>query len=137
MVIDHIGIAVKSIHMGIQQWVSNFGYRQMTKIVENTRQKVNVVFLEKPDSIIIKLIEPTDKESPIFKFAMRGGGLHHLCFRCSDLKSTITTLKNDGLRILSAPQPGEAFEEELIAFLLARNGLNIELIETKKKAKLL
>ena len=40
----------------------------------------------------------------------------------------------EGLRILTSPEPGEAFDNELIAFLFAGNGLNIELIDTDKKA---
>ena len=60
MVIDHIGIVVKSIEEGISYWKKVFGYRQMTEIVINTRQKVNVVFLTKENSLLIKLIEPTD-----------------------------------------------------------------------------
>ncbi|WP_244826054.1 hypothetical protein [Carboxylicivirga linearis] len=35
---------------------------------------------------------------------------------------------------ISLPQPGEAFENENIAFLLAPGNLNIELIDTDKRA---
>jgi len=37
-----------------------------------------------------------------------------------------------GLRILVTPQPGEAFENQNIAFVFAKHGLIIELIETQK-----
>ena len=40
-------------------------------------------------------------------------------------------------KILTPPQPGEAFDNELIAFAYAGQGLNVELIETDKKAALL
>ena len=43
----------------------------------------------------------------------------------------------EGLRILSHPQPGEAFDNENIAFVYAKQGLNIELIDTEKRAGLL
>lgn len=67
--------------------------------------------------------------------ARRGGGLHHLCFKCEDVDEEIRSFKQKGLRILSAPQPGEAFENERIAFVFAKQGLNVELIDTSKKAK--
>lgn len=135
MIIDHIGIAVRSLEKGIQHWEKAFGYQQMTEIVENTRQKVKVVFLHKPDSLTIKLIEPVDETSPAFTFTRKGGGLHHLCFKCDDMTETIVDLKEKGLRVLAGPEPGEAFENEDIAFLFAKMGLNIEVTDTEKRAK--
>ncbi len=86
MIIDHLGIVVKSIEHGIEHWEKVFGYKQMTEVVINTRQKVKVVFLTKENSTLIKLIEPTDETSPVYKAARKGGGLHHLGFRCEDIK---------------------------------------------------
>ena len=137
MRIDHIGIAVKSLDAGIKHWRDVFGYNQMTEIVCNSRQKVRVVFLSKESSIDIKLIEPIDETSPIYRFAKRGGGLHHLCFSCEEIKQTLVDLEKKGLRVLAEPQPGEAFENEKIAFLYGKNGLNIELIDTDKRAGIL
>ena len=81
MIIDHLGIVVKSIEEGISYWEKVFGYKQMTEIVINTRQKVKVVFLTKENSLLIKLIEPTDETSPVYRIARKGGGLHHLAFQ--------------------------------------------------------
>ena len=135
MIIDHIGVAVKSILPAVEHWKKVFGYRQRTKIVINTRQKVKVAFLCKKGSIDIKLIEPLDETSPVYRFAMRGGGLHDLCFRCDDIDETIVQMKDLGLRVLSEPQPREAFENEKIAFLFAKHHrLNVELIDTDKRA---
>jgi methylmalonyl-CoA/ethylmalonyl-CoA epimerase len=134
MVIDHVGIAVRSLDQAIRQWETVFGYRRMTEPVVNTRQKVRVVFLEKGGSMPVKLIEPTDETSPIFDFANRGGGLHHLCFKCDNLPVELARVKALRLRILAGPQPGEAFENENIAFVYAGNGLNVELIDTDKRA---
>jgi len=134
MIIDHIGIAVKSIEEGIRHWEKVFGYRQMTEVVTNTRQKVNVVFLKKENSMLIKLIEPTDETSPIYSFAQKGGGLHHLCFKTENMDQELVRLKGEGLRIITQPQPGEAFDNENIAFVFAKQGLNIEVIDTEKKA---
>ena len=135
MIIDHIGIVVKSIKNSLKHWEKIFGYRQATEIVLNTRQKVRVVFVEKENSLPIKLIEPSDNTSPISTFAKRGGGLHHLCFKCEHLKNELEKLHGEGLRILAHPQPGEAFENEKIAFVYAGEGINIELVETDKRAK--
>jgi methylmalonyl-CoA/ethylmalonyl-CoA epimerase len=134
MVIDHIGIAVKSIEPALRQWDTLFGYRQMTEIVTNTRQRVRVVFVCKPGSLPVKLIEATDPTSPVFAFAQRGGGLHHLCFRSHSVEREVDRLRSLAARVLSEPQPGEAFDNEKIAFVYA-GGLNIELIDTEKRAQ--
>jgi methylmalonyl-CoA/ethylmalonyl-CoA epimerase len=133
MIVDHIGIVVRSLEEGIQQWEQMFGYRKNSDIVLNTRQKVRVVFLAKKDSITVKLLEPADETSPIFMFARRGGGLHHLCFRCADLKVQVPILEALEAKFLVPPEPGEAFKNNDIAFFLAKNNLNVELIDTVEK----
>jgi methylmalonyl-CoA/ethylmalonyl-CoA epimerase len=135
MIIDHIGIVVKSLEKGIKDWQTIFGYQQMTEMVVNTRQKVKVVFMSKDNSLPVKLLEPTDESSPVFALARKGGGLHHLCFKCDDMSLELVRCKEQNLRILADPQPGEAFENENIAFLYAKQGLSVELIDTDKRAK--
>jgi methylmalonyl-CoA/ethylmalonyl-CoA epimerase len=134
MIIDHIGVAVRSIEKGIEHWEKTFGYQQITNIIENSRQKVKVVFLEKKGSLAIKLIEPTDETSPIYSFAKKGGGLHHICFKCDNIDSELERLEGLGMRKLHGPEPGEAFANNNIAFVYVKQGLNIELIDTDIKA---
>jgi methylmalonyl-CoA/ethylmalonyl-CoA epimerase len=137
MKIDHIGIAVRSIEAAVEIWQEAFGYEPMTEVVENSRERVKVQFLKKSDSITIKLIEPLDEKSVVFSAIKNGGGcLHHLCFRCDNLEESLQFLRGKGCRILEEPRPGEAFENEDIAFVYAKMGLNVELIETDKKARL-
>lgn len=137
MKLDHICFAVKNINEGILYWEEVFGYRQMTDVINNTLQKVKVVFLSKEDSLLIKLVEPHPENLALINFVNRGGGFHHLCFRVEDMEAQLKDLKGKGLLTLVPPQPGEAFNNHDIAFLLARYGLNIELIDTDEKAGLL
>jgi methylmalonyl-CoA/ethylmalonyl-CoA epimerase len=134
MVIDHVGIVVRSLEEGLTRWEELFEYRQCSSIVTNTRQMVRVVFVAKEGSLTIKLIEPSTDQSPVSAFARRGGGLHHICFRCDDLDTQIQMLKHAGARLVVPPQPGEAFNNKEIAFLLVEPALNIELIATTDKA---
>lgn len=135
MIIDHIGIVVRSIHLGVEEWINLFGYEQATEIVKNSKQKVNVVFMGKTGSLTVKLLEPTDPSSPVYSFARKGGGIHHICFRGECLSEDLKTLEKKGARVLVAPEPGEAFENEEIAFVYTAQGLNMELIDTEKKAR--
>lgn len=137
MVIDHICFAVRNLAEGITYWQDTFGYSQMTEIITNTRQKVIVVFLTKKDSITIKLIEPAEDNQSLINFVNRGGGFHHVCFRCTDLDGEIGRLSSKGMIKLVAPQPGEAFNNHNIAFLLGQYNMNVELIDTDEKAGML
>jgi methylmalonyl-CoA/ethylmalonyl-CoA epimerase len=134
MKIDHICFAVKNIQEGIAYWERVFGYRQMTSVIINSIQQVKVSFLSKEDSIMVKLIEPLETNQSLVNFVNRGGGFHHLCFKCEDINEKMTELKKEGLLSLVPPQPGEAFNNHNIAFLLAKYGLNVELIDTDEKA---
>jgi methylmalonyl-CoA/ethylmalonyl-CoA epimerase len=134
MKIDHICFAVKNLGEGIAYWENVFGYRQMTEVVQNSLQKVKVVFLCKEEGILVKLIEPVEDNQSLINFVNKGGGFHHLCFRVEDMDGQLVDLKGKGLLTLVPPQPGEAFNNHDIAFLLARYGLNIELIDTDEKA---
>jgi len=133
MVIDHLCFAVKNLNEGIEYWRDIFGYDQMTEIVQNSLQKVKVTFLSKDGSITIKLIEPLEDNFSLVNFVNRGGGFHHLCFRCDDVNQKMLELNKKGLLTLVPPQPGEAFNNKSIAFLLAKYGINIELIDTDEK----
>jgi methylmalonyl-CoA/ethylmalonyl-CoA epimerase len=137
MIIDHICYAIKDLNEGISYWHETFGYNQMTEIIENKIHKVKVVFLHKEGSIMIKLIEPITGNDSLKNFTSHGGGFHHLCFRCENLGRAIEELSAKGLRLISPPAPGEAFENNDIAFMLAKYGMNIELIDTEKKSALI
>lgn len=134
MILDHVGVAVRSIDEAVSRWETVFGYRRVTDLVVNTRQRVKVTFLEKAGSLPVKLVEPSDPSSPLQAFVQRGGGLHHLCFRCPSVEAELVRLRELGLRVLAPPQPGEAFEDEKIAFVYAGDGLNVELIDTGRRA---
>jgi methylmalonyl-CoA/ethylmalonyl-CoA epimerase len=137
MIIDHICFAVKNIEEGIEYWDKVFDYKQMTEIVINSLQKVKVIFLKKKESLTIKLIEPLEDNQSLLNFVNRGGGFHHICFKCDNIDDKLTDLRDKGLITLVPPQPGEAFNNKKIAFLLAKYGLNIELIDTDEKAGLI
>ena len=137
MVIDHICFAVKDLKEGIAYWERVFGYTPKTGMVINTLQKVKVVFLKKDNSLEIKLIEPLEDNVSLVNFVNRGGGFHHICFRCNQIDEGVRELKEKGLITLVPPQPGEAFNNNKIAFLLAKYGINIELIDTDERAELL
>ena len=122
--LDHVGIQVRDLLRTAEAFERLFGYRRATDPVVNTRHGVRGVFLEKPGSLTLKLITPVTPGPHAY-------GLHHLAFMVSDLESTLVELKVAGARTLSPPQPGEMFDDELIAFVRAA-GINVELVTTDR-----
>lgn len=133
MQLDHIAVAVRSVEQAAARLTDLFGYTPRTTKVTNTRQMVNVLFLSKPGSIDIKLIEPSSIESPLVDFVRKGGGLHHVCFRVPDVSEACTGLSAKGARVIAGPQPGEAFGNHDIAFVFAGLGLNVEIVDTDER----
>jgi len=128
MILDHVGIAVHSVEKAALRW-EVLGYRPSAPAVVNELQRAKVQLLAKAGSLPVKLMEPTDPSSPLRGLAQRGGGLHHLCFRCESLDAEVARLQAAGLRLLAPPQPGEAFRDARIAFFYVGDGLTIELLE--------
>jgi methylmalonyl-CoA/ethylmalonyl-CoA epimerase len=133
MTVDHVAIAVRSVEEAADRLCPLLGYTRATSKVTNSRQRVNVLFLSSPGSIDLKLIEPSSDDSPLWDFVRKGGGLHHLCFRVADVAAGCSDLASQRVRILAEPAPGEAFDDNLIAFCYVGFGLNIELIDTEAR----
>ena len=103
-----------------------FGYRRVTRPVENTRHQVRGVFLTKAGSLPLKLITPVGGGVGAHRF-----GPHHLAFLTEDIHQAVREFTEQGAVLVSAPQPGEMFDDELIAFVVA-GGVNVELVTTQR-----
>jgi methylmalonyl-CoA/ethylmalonyl-CoA epimerase len=130
MHIDHIAVSVRSVEAAADRLKTLLGYERRTSVVTNTRQKVKVLFLRKVGSLDIKLIEPSDDTSPLWDHVRKGGGLHHVCVKVPDVQDACTDLAAKGARVIAEPAPGEAFDDQSIAFLYLGLGLNLEVIDT-------
>lgn len=129
--LDHVCLAVRKIAPARAMLERTLGYKARTEPVLNTRQQVVVQFMQKAGSLDIKLIEPAGMDSPLVDFIKRsGGGLHHLAFKTEDVAEGVADLETKGAKTITPPQPGEAFDEALIAFTFLGPGLNVELIDT-------
>ena len=100
----HIAIAVKDLEKArLQYAVLGFHLSEPQPLPEHG---VTVCFIKLPN-VLIELLEPLGKNSPIEKFLEKNpeGGLHHLCFRVSDIHDTQTILQKKGYRILDTEEP--------------------------------
>lgn len=126
-VLDHVGIAVKSIEAA--RVYAALGLKiDHVEIVET--QGVRTAFVPVGDATL-ELLEPLSPSSPIAKFIeKRGEGIHHICFRVTNLEEQLARLKETGFRLIhDAPVPGA--HGCRVAFLhpTAGDGVLIELSE--------
>ena len=126
-ILDHIGIAVRSIETAAIYEALGLSIDHV-ETVES--QGVRTAFLSVGDSHL-ELLEPTGPQSPVARFIdKRGEGVHHLCFRVSDLEKHLRELQEKGFRLIDEhPVPGA--HGCRVAFLhpAAGNGVLIELSE--------
>jgi len=134
MIIDHVGIAVRSIERSIEHWQAAFGYEQATEIVTKHAAESAGRLPGTARFTAGQAHRADGFDLAIHALAQRGGGLHHLWLRCESVDAEIIRLEELGLRVIVPPLPGEAFEDERIAFVYAGDGLSIELIDTERRA---
>jgi methylmalonyl-CoA/ethylmalonyl-CoA epimerase len=125
--LDHIGIAVRSI--GAAKIYADLGLA-VDHVEDVVTQGVKTAFISVGDSNI-ELLEPLSGDSTVAKFIeKRGEGIHHICFRVTNIEEHLERLKQQGYRLIhEAPVPGA--HGCRVAFLhpAAGNGVLIELSE--------
>ncbi len=129
-VLDHIGIAVRSIDAARVYAALGLAVQHIETV---ETQGVKTAFLSAGDANL-ELLEPLSPQSPVAKFIeKRGEGIHHICFRVSNLEEALERLKQQGFRLINeAPVPGA--HGCRVAFLhpAAGNGVLIELSEKRE-----
>ncbi|MCL1940473.1 MAG: methylmalonyl-CoA epimerase [Synergistaceae bacterium] len=115
MVVDHIGIAVKSIEESLKFWEETIGIK-CHGVEEVVEQKVKTAFLPIKDTEV-ELLEGTSEESPVSKFIeKKGEGIHHLAIRVDNLEEALEELKGKGVRLIDE-KPRKGAGGALIAFI--------------------
>lgn len=78
---------------------------------------------------VYELLEPTDKDSPVFGFLEKRISLYHFCYEVENLEEKLKELIKKGFYLISGPMEAIAFKGRNIAFLIDRENLIIELVE--------
>jgi methylmalonyl-CoA epimerase len=98
-VIDHLGIAVKSLAAAKSLYEKLGLTISAEEVVEDEQVRLVMVLVGESR---LELLESTSEQSAVAKFiAKRGEGLHHVCLRVPDLTAAVAQLKKDGVRLVS------------------------------------
>lgn len=128
-VIDHIGIAVKSIDEALKFWEGTLGIK-CHGVEEVAEQKVKTAFLPLADTEV-ELLEGTSPESPVAKFIeSKGEGIHHLAIRVENLEAALAELSEKGVRLIDEkPRLGAGGAKIAFIHPKATGGILLELSE--------
>ena len=118
-----------------ETYIQRYGYEASTEIIHDPLQTALVQFLKlAEDSSYLEFVAPDGPESKLTAAAKRGGGLNHLCYSCGPLEPVIEELEESGMRLISEPKPGRAFNGRRICWLLGGDPLPIDLVERRDDA---
>jgi methylmalonyl-CoA/ethylmalonyl-CoA epimerase len=125
--VAHIGIAVSSIRDALPF------YRDVLGLAPGRPERADgatIVSLHCGD-VDVELLEPADPSSPVAKFlAKRGPGIHHICYRVTDLDAALARCRAAGYQLVDeTPRRGAGGRR--IAFLHPKstNGILLELTD--------
>ncbi|MCD6216950.1 VOC family protein [bacterium] len=130
MKINHLAIAVSDIEQSCALW---------SKVLQMDKPEVHILddsgVIACPfetENLIIELIQPIDKNSPIWKFVHeKGGGLHHVALESDDIESDIEIGKSNGFRFLG-DNPVEGLNDTKVIFMHPKSlGVLVELVQVK------
>ena len=126
--LDHIGIAVKSIHSSLKTYHA-IGLKSVG-VEEVAEQKVRVAFLPVGE-VEIELLESTTPDGPVAKYIEKNGeGLQHIALRVDNLEAALADLKAKGVELIDE-KPRYGAGGAMIAFVHPRSmgGVLLELSE--------
>ncbi|HXP87037.1 MAG TPA: methylmalonyl-CoA epimerase [Bryobacteraceae bacterium] len=128
MIIDHLGIAVRSIDEALRFYQDQLGMSvTLRETVE--QEKVHAAMLPVGDSRI-ELLEASEPGSVIAKFIeKRGEGLHHVAIKVPDLSAAVERLKAAGARLLNEPRRGAGGHLYTFVHPASTGGVLLELIQ--------
>ena len=131
--LNHVAIAVPDIVIASDMWHKALG-ANVSEPQTLPEHGVKVVFIDSPNTKV-ELLEPLNENSPISKFLEKNpnGGMHHICYEVSDLKSASLKLKAIGASILGDGIPKIGAHGNPVIFLKPSDfsGTLIELEEIK------
>jgi len=135
MLVHHIGYVVPSVVNKAEELKSKFNNNlSASEIIVDPIQKVKIILLES-ENLFIELIEPINESSPVFNILRnRGSHLNHLCLEVESIPETIKSLTTGKDRWLpiSPISPAIAFNNRNVAFLISRDNVVWELLESEK-----
>jgi methylmalonyl-CoA/ethylmalonyl-CoA epimerase len=127
----HVGYVVASIADVGKDFARSIGAHWDGEVIHDPLQEARVTFMHcaGPASPAVELVEPAGDNSPLQRFAARGGGLHHVCYEVDSLDAQLEQSRAAACLIVKNPLPAVAFGGRRIAWVYTRQKLLVEYLE--------
>ena len=126
---DHVGMVIRNTDEVLGVLSRLFGFEAVEALAE-TEAGFKSTLISKSD-VTLELLEPVGPQGIIQKFMeKKGGGLHHVSIRVSNLEEEMTRLREQGVQFLSET-PNQVTDTSKNIFIHPRSaaGLLIELVQ--------
>jgi len=130
LALHHVGYVVSDIDAESALFQDKLGYELVTPVVHDPLQQARVRFLRHAgDRTFLELVAPDGPQSALQRALERGVTLHHICYAVDDMESALASLRSAGLSLVKKPLPAVAFGGDLIAWVMRRDRLLVELVQ--------
>jgi methylmalonyl-CoA/ethylmalonyl-CoA epimerase len=127
--IDHVGIAVHDLDAAVERYRRTLGVEPAHRELVDDQGVEEVLFAV--GTSFIQLLGALGPDTPVGTFlAKRGPGVHHIAYRVDDVATSLSHLRNEGVRLVDeAPRRGS--RGTLIAFVHPKDmeGVLVELVQ--------
>jgi methylmalonyl-CoA/ethylmalonyl-CoA epimerase len=115
--LNHVAIAVSDLALAMTIYRETLG-AEVSDPVPQPDHGVTTVFITLPNTKI-ELIAPLGESSPISNFLARNpqGGIHHVCYEVSDIRTARDRLLEGGARVLGDGEPQIGAHGKPVLFL--------------------
>ncbi len=136
MKIHHIGYLVKKMEPSVLQF-QKLGFKieclseeaDTDGIVRDEIRRARIAFMKNGD-YRIELVEPMDKESPVYGLMKRyKNSPYHICYESADLEKDTDDLEKNGWILFDLAKPAPAISGCRVAFLMGADSGMLELVE--------
>ena len=120
--VDHIGIVVRDLEKAIRTFSQAFGL-ELKRVEQLEEHQVRIAFIPVGE-VLIELVEPIGPGMIQDFLAQHGEGLHHICYRVTEINKAMAQIGKT-LRLRDKkPRPGGA--GSMVAFLDPQSTFNVE-----------
>lgn len=122
--LHHVGIITEDLKTEL----ACFPYIQVSEVIFDEMQQANIVFVRDEASTLIEFVEPITDSSPTHKFAVGGGGYHHVCYQATSLAMFDDIKRRLRLMQISSPVPATAMGGREVIFCFTRSKRLLEFV---------
>ena len=131
LIFHHFGLAVSDIDQALP-FMKGLGYSP-GELIYDPQQNVNLIWCDHPQMPSVEIIASNGNPGPLDHYLSNMSDLiYHICFLSQDVKSSLSAIRNDKIRVLpvSPPKPAVLFDWKEVSFYIIKGFGLVELLQS-------